>query len=160
MVNTCRTCGLADLRQNVCRVNGSAIEPDKDFCSKHNKNPVVCEYCNSLTLQPFFVQDGDNWHCICNNCRVKLSSCSFCQNANICSFETDPSDLPKMVQQQIRQGNQVMITTVKNPSRVAITCQNNCRCFNQDFGCMRQFNYCELMRHIYDEPNPVKEDAE
>ena len=161
MVNTCRTCGLADLKQNKCRVNGSAIEPDKDFCSKHNKNPVVCERCGNITLQPIIVQDGNNWHIMCGNCSIgKLNTCAFCEHSSKCEFETNPSELPKLIQQQIRQGPMISVQTIKNPDRIRETCQILCDCFDAKFGCMRESNYCDKYKFIYDELNPVKEDAE
>ena len=151
MVNKfCSTCQIRDPRQNVCQLTGQIIDPEKDFCSKHRKILDRCDACGNGTLESYLVQDGENWKLLCGNCQAQLNTCAFCRSSEKCEFETNPLELPKMVQKQIRQGSQIMITTIKNPDRVAETCQVLCDCFNPDFGCMRQFHYCEKMRHIYD----------
>ena len=75
---------------------------------------------------------------ICPNCNKLLGTCRTCQNGNLCTFETDPSPLPKIVQKQIRQGNMTAVTQVMNPERVAITCQKGCPCYSPDFSCSKQ----------------------
>jgi hypothetical protein len=42
------------------------------------------------------------------------------------------------------------VTTVMNPSRIEITCAKGCPCYDPEIGCMRQFNYCERMNHVWD----------
>ena len=150
MLKYCETCGILDPKTSVCRLSGQVMT-NRDYCSKHKTRVETCDYCHMPTLEPFFVRDGENWHIYCAKCVKLLSTCAFCKRVEICAFETDPSPIPKMVQQQVRQGPMVSITTVMNPERVRITCEKGCDCFNSEFGCMREFHYCERMDYIYDE---------
>jgi hypothetical protein len=158
MVNKCDTCQIRDPRQNVCQLTGQKIDPTKDFCSKHRKTLDRCDVCGKGVLESYLVQDAEEWRLLCGECRAKLNTCAFCRKANKCEFETNPVNLPKMVQKQIRQGPQVMITTIKNPDRIRETCQILCDCFDSEIGCLRDFNYCDKIDHIYNSPNPVKEE--
>lgn len=72
----------------------------------------------------------------CANCNQYLYTCATCLNGNICEFETNPSPSPKMIQNQIRQGNMIIQTVVKNPERIAQFCSADCLCWNaQDNDC-------------------------
>ena len=154
----CGTCRILDPMQHVCQLNGRQVNPEEDFCSKHKSTLEYCELCGKPTIQPFFTQEAEKWHVFCDNCIHKVNSCAFCTLGNQCDFETNPSSLPKIVQKQIRQGPQVMITTIKNPDRIRETCQILCDCFDAKIGCLRDFNYCDKLDHIYNSPNPVKEE--
>lgn len=112
---------------------------------------MQCETCGRSTEQQVLCPDGDNWHILCPNCASQLNSCAFCKKVNVCTFETDPSPLPKMVQKQIRQGPMISVTTEMNPERIRQTCEKGCDCFDANFGCMRQFHYCERIDHVYDD---------
>ena len=112
---------------------------------------IQCETCRRPTEQQVLCPDGDNWHILCPNCASQLNTCSFCKKVNVCTFETDPSPLPKMVQKQIRQGPMISVTTEMNPERIRQTCEKGCDCFDANFGCMRQFHYCERIDHVYDD---------
>ena len=65
-----------------------------------------------------------------------------------CSFENDPSPLPKIVQKQVRQGNMTAITQVRNPERIEITCKKDCPCYDPEFECLRQFGTCGKCENI------------
>lgn len=151
MIKYCQTCGLFDKIHSSCPLLRMPVDPTKDFCSKHNKTVKRCEVCGVPTLQTIVVPDGDKWHELCQDCVFKISNCIFCKISNTCDFETNPSSLPKMVQQEIRQGPMISVTTVKNPERIRQTCQKGCKCYDDYFGCMREFGYCERMEHIYAE---------
>lgn len=110
---------------------------------------VQCETCGRPTEQQVLCPDGDMWHILCPSCASQLNSCAFCKKADTCSFETDPSPLPKMIQKQFRQGPMIQIATIKNPEREKITCQNGCFCYSEEFGCMREFNWCKNINHIW-----------
>ncbi len=112
---------------------------------------MQCETCGRPTEQQVLCPDGDNWHILCPACAAQLNTCAFCKKVRICSFETDPSPLPKMIQQQFRQGPMITVTEVMNPERIRQTCEKGCDCFSAEFGCMRQFHYCERMDHAYDD---------
>lgn len=151
MIKHCYTCRIRNPRQNVCQLSGQPINPDTDYCSKHKEYIDTCELCHRPMLDTHFVRDDENWHTFCGECIKHLNTCTFCKKVNICDFETNPSSLPKMIQQQIRQGNMVSVTTIKNPERIRQTCEKGCDCFNAEFGCMREFHYCERMDYVYDE---------
>lgn len=153
-IKHCNTCALRDTN-NVCPLLRVQVNPDEDFCSKHCDESTlkVCEICGRAIIGngSVLVQHGEIWHIMCEGCASHLSTCAFCKNNNGCAFEDDPSPLPKMVQKQFRQGNMTTVTTIMNPERIRQTCEKGCDCFSQEFGCMRQFHYCERMNHIYDE---------
>ena len=110
-----------------------------------------CEKCGKpFNERPFYIPEGDNWHIFCSNCGQLNNSCHFCRHRDTCSFETDPSTLPKMVQQRIQQGPMISLQTVKNPSRIEITCKKGCLCYDPNYGCMKDFNYCNNLSHIYE----------
>lgn len=146
----CATCRILDPRQNVCQLLRTEVNPQKDYCTKHKEHLDTCELCGRQVIDAILTPAGDSWKTLCAGCAEKLNSCSFCKHVGTCSFESDPSSLPKMVQKQIRQGNMVTVATVRNPSRIAITCQKNCPCYDPEIECLRQFNYCQNMAHIYD----------
>lgn len=116
---------------------------------------MQCETCGRPTEQQFLCPDGDMWHILCPSCASQLNSCAFCKKSDACLFETDPSPLPKMIQKQYRQGNMVSVTTEMNPERIRQTCEKGCDCFSTDFGCMRQFHYCERIDHVYDDSKVI-----
>lgn len=58
-----------------------------------------------------------------------------------CEFETNPSTIPKVVQQRIQQGPMTSIVQVKNPTRVEMFCKN-CKCFDEEFGCLKENSCC------------------
>lgn len=146
----CKTCALYDPNTSTCPVLRAPIDPDKDFCSKHLTNLNICEACGRASLKPILVPVGeDTYYSICGECVTQFNTCAFCRESRTCAFETDPSPLPKTVQQKIQNGPMITVTTVKNPSRVEITCAKGCSCYDPEFGCMRQFNYCERMNHVW-----------
>ena len=110
-----------------------------------------CETCGRPIDQQVLCPDGDSWHILCSDCASYLNTCAFCKKVDTCTFETDPSPLPKMVQKQIRQGPMITVTEIMNPERIRQTCEKDCDCFDANFGCMRQFYYCERMDHVYDD---------
>lgn len=154
MIKHCETCGLLDPKQNICPLLRTVVDPEEDFCSKHQdaSSLKVCEICHRLIVgASVLTPDGDKWHLLCDECAEQLGTCAFCKNAVSCAFEDDPSPIPKLVQKQFRQGNMTTVTTVMNPERIRQTCEKGCHCFNPEFGCMRQFHYCKEMNHIYAE---------
>ena len=150
VTHKCNTCALLEKNNNICPVLRMEVNPNEDFCSKHIKNAHVCEACGRIDLTPVLVPEGEDiFHTLCRNCFPALNTCSFCLNSRDCLFETDPSPLPKIIQQQIQNGPMITVTTVKNPSRIEITCKNGCPCYDPENDCMRQFNYCERMDHVW-----------
>ena len=111
-MKTCETCGFRDLKNSVCQVFGHAINP----------------------------KDDGTFGFYCKECVAAFSTCETCKHATECDFETNPSSLPKVVQKQIRQGNMMTVTQIKNPDRIEITCKNGCLCYDTENGCRKQFN--------------------
>lgn len=143
MVNYCKTCGLLDPAQNVCRLYKVKMDPNEDFCGRHTKDVYTCEVCGAITLQPVYdLEEGGSCHLLCMNCATQRNTCLFCKNNTECAFETDPSPLPKVIMKTIQQSNMVMQQQVLNPDRIEITCKKNCKCFDAENGCLRQNNSC------------------
>ena len=145
----CRTCCLRDTTTSVCAISNTVVDADKDFCSKHKTELIYCEICGSGLLSPILVPEGEKYHMLCPNCSEQLSTCSFCRNVSTCAFEADRSSLPKIIQKQIRQGPMVQIVNIKNPEREKITCQKKCDCYSEELGCMKEFNWCKNINHIW-----------
>jgi hypothetical protein len=97
-----------------------------------------CVRCNVLLEGSDLVYDTDTGKVFCQCCASFLHVCHTCRNVQLCSFETNPSPIPKQVQQTRRMGNSVMSQFVRNPERVKITCQNGCPCWTEEYGCSRQ----------------------
>lgn len=136
----CRTCCF--VRGNHCQVNNWDINPSADTCPHHTMRLEACSKCGRQgPAQAFLWVDGKN-ELLCEQCYNILDTCQSCGAAQSCAFETDPSLLPKVVMRQVRQGNMVMQTQVRNPDREEITCKKGCKCYNNDFGCQRQAGCC------------------
>lgn len=143
MVKYCQTCGLLDPSQQFCRRHGMQVDPATDFCSKHQGAVEYCEVCGKTILTATIdVSIEGELHFLCANCAQERNTCRFCSHNILCSFENDPSPLPKMVLKTINQDNMVMQAQVMNPDRIRETCQKNCKCFDVENGCLRQNNYC------------------
>lgn len=99
-----------------------------------SKDAIVC-------VEPFV-------YTICRNCHSLAGTCNLCSHSLTCDFETNPSPLPKQVQQTIRQGNMTMQSVVMNPERIRETCQKNCKCWNDEMGCLRQNGTCGQYKEV------------
>lgn len=140
-MKTCETCGFRDSKNSVCQVFGHAINPKVDYCSKHATNIILCNRCKRPLLDALIMADNDGtFGFYCKECVEAFSTCETCKHATECDFETNPSSLPKVVQKQIRQGNMVTVTQIKNPDRIEITCKNGCVCYDAENGCRKHFN--------------------
>lgn len=145
MIKYCGSCALRTQDNKHCGITGLTIDPDKDFCSKHNAAPSVCEGCGDfIPTGQFLTQDKNNeYHIFCANCISALNTCSGCTNSEHCDFRENPSPLPFKVQRKIQQGPMIAVTEILNPERVEITCKKGCECFDTEKGCLRQNNWCE-----------------
>ena len=74
----------------------------------------------------------DDEKVICPNCHHSRSVCGSCIHSTTCLFETDPDPMPKVVVQQMRNGNTVIQQQVRNPAREEKFCKN-CKCYNEEF---------------------------
>lgn len=103
-----------------------------------------CKFCGQDHIPHIIDTDGF----ICNNCYAYLYTCALCTQGHECSFENDPSPLPKQVQKVIRQGNMTMQTVIQNPERVDITCRKLCSCFSEEFGCLKANGVCGNYKEV------------
>jgi hypothetical protein len=141
MKRYCKTCGLLASKQQICQLFGHKVDPAADFCSRYKSEVATCDFCHKPTINPIIeLSDGTLKHTYCHECLQQVGTCPTCSSANTCTFNTDPSSIPKYIQQPIRQGNMIITTNVMNPERIAITCQKGCHCYSPENGCMRQNN--------------------
>ena len=146
MWRKCKSCGFYSPTQNVCLLTKRKREP-QDTCSDFNNNPSKCMRCSSITLAPIIDLIDGEAYVFCEQCATAVLGCAGCENAKECAFETDPSPLPKLVQQQVRQGNSVFSTTIRNPARMDITCVK-CGCYEHPTDpsklgqCLREQGWC------------------
>lgn len=147
----CGECALAKHNGGICPVFKTAQPQDNPGCQYHTCELHPCILCgNHMTKDNQFIDitEPDNIIIYCGKCKQHISHCPTCVNSKECRFETDPSPLPKIVQQEIRQGNMITVTQVRNPERIRQTCQNGCLCFSEEFGCSRQINHCGNYKFI------------
>ena len=153
-----RTCGECALRQQtggVCPLFNKAVSADEGGCPSFTGTQIFCELCHNLIIGTgnalIDITIPGETHSICKQCQKLIGHCNTCRRASACAFETDPSDLPKVIQQQVRQGNMISVMTVKNPSRIDITCKKGCPCFDSEIGCLRESNNsCGNYKIVYD----------
>ena len=157
MLRKCKTCGFLDSASSKCRLTGRQKDPNADYCSEHNDSPYKCMRCGSIMLDPNIdIIDGEAY-IFCDRCFNEVLGCAGCENAKECLFETDPSPLPKLVQQQIRQGNSIFTTTIRNPARMDITCVK-CGCYEHPTDpsklgqCLREQGWCSKYNGTRDFP--------
>lgn len=98
-----------------------------------------CDICGKVILEGGVFYNDKLY---CADCGHKLGYCTTCRHLPNCAFETDPSPVPKVIQQTVRQGNVMASMPVKNPNRTEITCKKGCCCWDDENGCLREFNTC------------------
>ena len=149
-----KTCGQCALRQNgICPIFNKAVEAEQSACMNYLTTIVPCELCGGVILPGQMLIDitiPNERHTVCRNCKKTFGHCQSCIERQKCSFETDPSSLPKVVQQEFRQGNMISVTQVKNPSRIEITCKKGCSCFHEEIGCLKENGTCGNYKIIYE----------
>ena len=153
MKKYCNTCGLRDPMRHVCRLTGIKISPDIDFCSRHilSNDLPTCEICGNGHPNPIIdITDGKTL-VVCPQCFNMLDTCQVCSHSRNCSFETDPSPIPKVVEKVIRQGYMTTVSQVLNPERIEITCKKGCPCYSEKNGCGRQteFRKCDNYEQMF-----------
>lgn len=144
---SCLTCGYRNFNPQQCPLIGyQYTENDTNaVCPYWVDEVVTCAVCGQIIPKKNYClthfKDG-TWKPTCDNCLKLSGTCGGCSKSSTCNFETNPSPIPKAVQKQIRQGNQILVTTVKNEERIRETCEKNCGCFSQEFGCLRENGTC------------------
>ena len=141
----CGDCGIWKANNKTCPYFQEPMYENEPGCPKFQGELPICSLCG----RPFIGSAILNYdthtqsvYVVCPQCDKHLYTCATCKQGRYCDFETNPVSLPKMIQKEIRQGNMVAVTTVKNPERIRETCQKNCKCFSAEFGCMKTNNEC------------------
>ena len=141
---SCFTCAYRTLNPQQCPLIGYNYADDRNqVCPYHTIELPKCDICGQIVPDSMFTQKSDgSWIRICKKCESLSGTCGGCSKSSTCDFETNPSPIPKAVQKRFQQGNQIMVTTIKNPSRIDVTCRINCSCFSEENGCCREYNTC------------------
>lgn len=138
---TCAKCAYWNPQSQIC-VLFNAHRADTDYCSCFNTSPAVCATCGSYIIKhSFYTESPKGLIEVCASCAQALSTCAGCKY-NTCEFEQNPDPMPKMVMQQVRQGNAIMQASVKNPERIKKFCID-CKCWDtEECACNKEFNTC------------------
>lgn len=108
------------------------VDLNKDFCSWHaDKDIPHCKFCNE-TQNLILAYFGNNFIPVCEIHEQLFHTCQTCEKSKQCGFREDTSE-PQFVMRQVRQGNMVMQTQVKNPNLVEKHCRR-CSCYFPDSG--------------------------
>ena len=98
-----------------------------------------CQLCGRAGQGlPNLYQVEDKLFELCGDCLSRSGTCGTCKSATTCDFQENPIDIPPVVMREIRNENQIIRQQVENPDRIRETCQKNCECFSEEFGCLRQ----------------------
>lgn len=139
---TCATCALRVNEDQNCGLTGMPVA-DEDFCSKYQKELILCEICGGIIINTsIIVPDDDKFHLVCGKCATDLTGCSTCEQRHYCDFETNPVQIPKTVRRVFQKGPMQAVAEVANPDRIRETCEKNCHCFDAEFGCQKQIGFC------------------
>ena len=101
-----------------------------------------CDICGAAIQNPIIDSTEEPIHIMCYDCATARSTCKLCHYNTDCAFHNDPSTLPKTIVKTISQNGMIIQTQIINPERVDKTCKEKCFCFDNEIGCLRQFNTC------------------
>lgn len=141
----CGQCALLQPESQLCRLHNWTIKDLKDTCPQATRTLEKCDICGSemLPSQAIINMGADHkTHLICPQCNAKYHTCSVCGQADKCDFETNPIDLPKQVRKQIQTPQGYIVTDIPNPERIREICEKGCDCYDKEFGCCKQNNWC------------------
>ena len=144
---TCKECAYFDDMR--CKISGQPAISHNIACASFSSQRYECDICHRQIHHTEVIYDSKSNKIVCSDCCNRLSTCDNCHNGPICLFETDPSPLPKQIQKQIRQGNMIGQTIIKNPDRILITCKKGCPCWNAETeSCNKQLRYCANIQEV------------
>lgn len=144
---TCKECAYFDDMR--CKISGQPAISHNIACASFSSKRYECDICHRQIHHTEVIYDSKTNKIVCSDCCNRLSSCDNCHNGHLCLFETDPSPLPKQVQKQIRQGNMIGQTIIKNPDRVRKTCMKGCLCWDAETeSCNKQLHYCANIQEV------------
>lgn len=139
----CIDCIYYDIQQLGCQLLKIGTEKT-DTCPLYTNKDLLdnCDVCGQpcITRDFIFVPADDNrghFH-LCKRCASLSGTCGLCIEGDKCDFETNPSTLPKQVIQVMTKGNMKIQQEVPNPERIKITCMKGCKCFSEEFGCLKR----------------------
>lgn len=145
MERTCGKCLMWKQNNGICPIFREKMAETELGCPKFTGEIKPCDICGQpivgkVDLAYIGIDDDIKWYELCPQCSEHWGRCLTCKSITQCDFETNPVNIPKQVQQQIRQGNMVIQTVVRNPEREKETCAKNCECWNAELGvCWRQY---------------------
>lgn len=146
MERNCGNCLVWKQNGGFCPIFQEKLSETEQGCPKFTGEIIPCDVCGQPIVGKFEIvcnglgTENETWHKICKQCASQWGMCPTCHAITLCDFETNPINIPKQVQQQIRQGNMVVQTVVRNPEREKETCVKNCECWNAELGvCWRQY---------------------
>lgn len=144
---TCKECAYFD--DMHCKISGQPAISHNVACASFSSQRYECDICHRQIHHTEVIYDSKSNKIVCSDCCNRLSTCDNCHNGPICLFETDPSPLPKQIQKQIRQGNMIGQTIIKNPDRTLITCKKGCPCWDAETeSCNKQLRYCANIQEV------------
>ena len=145
MTFLCKNCAYL-LSNGACPIVGYSPDPNQPVCNSFSDTKYICKVChNPIFHKQMIIDDQGNTYC--DKCFTKLSTCANCEQNVNCAFNASP-DTPKMIQKREIVGNMQAVTNVRNPDIVEKTCKKGCSCFNEENGCMRDFNCCDKLKPI------------
>lgn len=110
---------------------------------------MLCNYCGQAPAHIINLEGTG----ACIQCAQAFNTCRICLNSINCPFETDPSPIPKQVQQTICKGNMVAQAIVRNPEREVAFC-HSCPCWNIEGAyCNRECGVCGNYNEFIPSPN-------
>ncbi len=151
---SCFTCAYRTLNPQQCPLIGYQYADDRNqVCPYHTTEIVYCARCGNIIPKRHYMlthySDG-TWKPTCENCLKLSGTCGGCSKSSTCDFETNPSPIPKAVEKRFQQGNQIIVTTVKNDERINETCAKNCECFDHETRtCCREYNCCKNYKDAF-----------
>lgn len=142
---SCGQCAWPGLNKGICPFFQEPRGGDMEACPRFATEIRYCEICGRPILRTqdsVLIEDSrGEYRTICNQCGVALKTCAGCQNGRSCAFENDPRP-DKIILKTIRQGNAILQKQVRNPEIIRDTCAKGCKCFSEEFGCLREINCC------------------
>ena len=145
MERTCGKCLMWKQNNGICPIFREKMAETELGCPKFTGEINPCDICGQpivgkVDLAYIGIDDDTKWYELCPQCSEHWGRCLTCKSITQCDFETNPVNIPKQIQQQIRQGNMVVQTVVRNPEREKETCAKNCHCWDCKLNvCWRQY---------------------
>lgn len=148
-IRDCAHCALPQLNGGICPVFRTKPKVNEAGCPMYKETIEYCEICGQpITARMAIDITNDKTHCLCDNCLAQSGTCASCKMRETCEFETNPSTIPKVVQQRVQQGPMTSIIQIKNPTRIDMFCKS-CKCFSEEFSCLKENSCCGKWESCY-----------